>query len=143
MYSAYPSKNLNSLTKILPMFFRIPDLLKFHNGFFLDLKRGSNIGRIFVKLFKFFEGYAEYMKDCQLTVNKMRKYMQDAKLHECIISISMSSTRKNDDMVDLLLYPLERILHYRTFLNKLLAMADKTQTSEYDLLGKASRRIGR
>jgi len=143
---AYQNKFQMSRKEVEEIFTRIPELLKFHNGFFLDLKRGSNIGRIFVQQFKFFEGYAEYMKDCQQTVNKMRKYIQDSRLQTCIQKISKESVRRmwrNDDMVDLLLYPLDRIMHYRDFLKKLFAWADKTQTTEYELLGKASRRIGR
>jgi len=140
---AYLNKFQMSRKEVEEIFLRIPDLLKFHSGFFLDLKRGSNIGRIFVQLFKFFEGYAEYMKDCQQTVNKMRKYIQDTRLQTCMLKIGEDSTRRNDDMVDLLLYPLDRILHYRDFLNILFNWADKTQTSDYDLLGKASRRISR
>jgi len=132
-----------SRREIDEMFCRIPELLKFHNGFFLDLKRGSSIGKMFVQLFKFFEGYAEYMKDCQLTVNKMRKYIRDSALCTTIALISEHSKLKNDDMVDLLLTPLERILDYRDFLTKLLSWTDKTMTTDYDLLGKASRRIGR
>jgi len=140
---AYLNRFQMSRKEVEEIFLRIPDLLKFHSGFFLDLKRGSNIGRIFVQLFKFFEGYAEYMKDCQQTVNKMRKYIQDTRLQTCMLKIGEDSTRRNDDMVDLLLYPLDRILHYRDFLNILFNWADKTQTSDYDLLGKASRRISR
>merc|ERR1719320_280198 len=90
------------------IFLRIPELLKFHNKFFQDLKRGSNIGRMFVRLFKFFEGYAEYMKDCQQTVNKMRKYVRDPNLIRYMDSISANSTRPNDDMVNLMLAPLDR-----------------------------------
>jgi len=140
---AYLNRFQMSRKEVEEIFLRIPDLLKFHSGFFLDLKRGSNIGRIFVQLFKFFEGYAEYMKDCQQTVNKMRKYIQDHRLQTCMLKICEDSERRNDDMVDLLLYPLDRILHYRDFLTILFTWADKTQTSDYDLLGKASRRIGR
>jgi len=140
---AYQNMFQMSRREVEEIFIRIPGLLKFHNGFFLDLKRGSNIGRMFVQLFKFFEGYAEYMRDCQLMVNKMRKYIQDARFYACLIRIKEESSRKNDDMFDLLLYPLNRILHYRSFLNNLFAWADKTQTTDYELLGKASRRIGR
>jgi len=125
------------------IFIRIPELLKFHKGFFLDLKRGSNIGRMFVRLFKFFEGYSEYMKDCQKTVNKMRSHVRDARLIFCLTLLSKRSIRQNEDMIDLLLYPLERIVDYSKFLSKLYSWADRNQTSDYELLGKASRRIGR
>jgi len=132
-----------SKKEVEEIFIRIPDLLKFHKGFLLDLGRGSNIGRMFVKLFKFFEGYADYMKDCQQTVNKMRKYIQDTRLYSCLVIIGEQSARPNDDMVDLILTPLNRMLDYRDFLNTLLSWTDKTQTSDYEILGKAARRIGR
>jgi len=132
-----------SRKEIDEIFLRIPELLKFHTGFFLDLKRGSHIGRMFVQLFKFFEGYAEYMKDCQQTVNKMRKHIRDTALYSSLLNIGERSRRQNDDMVDLLLTPLERMLDYRDFLNKLLSWTDKTMTNDYELFGKASRRIGR
>jgi len=132
-----------SRKEVEEIFLRIPDLLKFHKGFLVDLKRGSNIGRMFVQLFRFFEGYAEYLNDCQQTVNKMRKYIRDARLYTCLVKIGERSTRPNDDMVDLILTPLSRMLDYRDFLNKLLSWTDKTQTSDYELLGKAARRIGR
>jgi len=125
------------------IFVRIPDLLKFHKDFFLDLKRGSHIGRMFVRLFKFFEGYADYMTNCQKSVNKMRKHIRDPRLHGCLLQISCKAIRQNEDMMDLLLTPLERMLDYRDFLNKLYSWGDKSMTTDYDLLGKAARRIGR
>merc|ERR1719334_1816347 len=83
------------------------------------------------------------MKDCQQTVNKMRKHIRDTALYSSLLNIGERSRRQNDDMVDLLLTPLERMLDYRDFLNKLLSWTDKTMTNDYELLGKASRRIGR
>jgi len=125
------------------IFLRIPQLLMFHNKFFEDLKRGFDIGQMFVQRFKFFEGYAEYMKNCQQTVNKMRKYVRDPNLTRYMDSISAISAWPNDDMVNLILIPLKRILEYRDFLVQLYSWTDRTQTTYYDLLGKASRRIGR
>jgi len=143
--ASYASQNKFEMSRkeVEEIFLRVPDLLKFHNKFFLDLKRGGNIGRMFVRLFKFFEGYAEYMKDCQQTVNKMRKYVRDHHLARYMELISVSSSRPNDDMVNLLLTPLSRILDYRDFLAQLYSWTDRTQTTDYELLGKASRRIGR
>merc|ERR1719320_745999 len=131
-----------SRKEVEEIFLRIPDLWKFHDKFFQDLRRGSNIGRMFVRLFKFFEGYAEYMKDCQQTVNKFRNYIRDDELFRHLSIISAESTRQGEDMVNLMLAPLDRILDYRDFLGQLYSWADRTQ-SDYDLLGKASRRIGR
>jgi len=125
------------------IFIRIPGLLKFHNEFFLDLKRGSQISRMFVRLFKFFEGYAQYMTDCQKTVHKMRKFIKDPRFQGALLQIAQKSVRPNDGMMDLLLIPLERMLDYRDFLNKLYSWGDRTMLSEYELLGKAARRIGR
>jgi len=125
------------------IFKRIPDMLRFHKGFFWDLQRGSNIGRMFVQQFKFFEGYAEYMKDIQRTLNKMQMYIRDNKLSICLALVSERSSRQNVDMIDLLLTPLERIREYKNFLDTLLSWTDRSQTTDYEVLGKASRRIGR
>jgi len=125
------------------VFNRIPGLLKFHSEFFLDIKRGSHIARMFVRLFKFFEGYAQYMKDCQNAVHKMRKFIKDVRLQGVLVRIAEKSIRPNDDMMDLLLIPLERMLDYRDFLNKLLSWGDRKMSNDYELLGKAARRIGR
>jgi len=46
-------------------------------------------------------------------------------------------------MVDLLIAPLERICEYKLFLDTLLDWADETRQSDYDLISKAARRIGR
>jgi len=50
---------------------------------------------------------------------------------------------KRSEMVDMLLAPLERMHVYKTLLTRLYSWADTNQTKEYELLGKASRRIGR
>merc|ERR1719320_1164470 len=55
----------------------------------------------------------------------------------------MQSAIRSDNMIDLLLKPLERILEYREFLERLLSWADRKQTSDFEILGKATRRIGR
>jgi len=125
------------------VFRRIPDLLRFHQTFYSDMKEGVNIGRKFVRLLHFFKGYAEYMKDCTLTIQKMRQYTRDKRLIKCLRQIKITSSRKKDDMVDLLLVPLDRITDYKDFLNTLYGWADKTHKIDYEFLGKASRRIGR
>merc|ERR1719513_322286 len=81
--------------------------------------------------------------DCQKTVYKMRKFIRDPRLQGCLAQISERSTIPNKEMMDLLLTPLERMLDYRDFLNKLYSWGDKSMTTDYDLLGKAARRIGR
>jgi len=125
------------------IFIQIPTLIYFHKGFLLDLQRGSNIGKLFVRHFKVFEGYAQYMQNCQQTVLNMRKYIRDSRLHICLALISEQSKRKGHDLIDLLLTPLDRMLDYKDFLNRLLRSIDKTKALHYDILSKASRRIGR
>jgi len=53
------------------------------------------------------------------------------------------STRKNDGMIDMLLTPLERMVEYKVFLDKLYSWTDPRRVVDYEFLGKASRRIGR
>jgi len=125
------------------IFRQVPDLLKLHNRFFEDIKQGSSIGGIFLKLFKSFEGYASYLKDCQQTVNKMRKYIKDTKFYSCVARLNFTATGRKGDLVDYLLTPLERFMDYKDFLDKLYGWADTTWTTEYEILGKAARRMGR
>jgi len=125
------------------IFRRIPELLKFHQAFYADLKEGGNIGRMFVRLLDFFKGYADYMKECTTTIHKMRNYTRDKRLWKCLKQIKRKSARKKDDMIDLLLVPLDRITDYRDFLTTLYGYADKSHKTDYEYLGKASRRIGR
>jgi len=125
------------------IFNRIPGLVKFHNEFFLDIKRGAPIARMFVRLFKFFEGYAQYMTDCQTAVHKMRNFIKDTRLQGALVRIAAKSIRPKKEMMDLLLIPLERMLDYRDFLNKLYSWGDRKMLKDYELLGKAARRIGR
>jgi len=126
------------------MFDRIPNLLNFHKVFYKNLvKDHDHIGQMFVRVINHFKEYVEYMKDSSKMVDLMRKYVTDRKLHKCLSQIRMQSRRKNDDMVDLLLVPLDRILDYQIFLDKLYLWADKAQREDYINLGKAARRIGR
>merc|ERR1719420_1497766 len=108
----------------------------------MDLNRGANIGKLFVKLFSFFKGYVEYMKDCTQTIEKMREYTRDKNLHKQLTKIRASSIRPKDDMVDLLLVPLDRIQDYKEFLDRLYEWTHQDHP-DYITLGKASRRIGR
>jgi len=61
----------------------------------------------------------------------------------CLSLVTERSSRENVDMMDLLLTPLERIREYKTFLETLLSWTDRTQTTDWEVLGKAARRIGR
>jgi len=131
-----------SRSEVEEIFQHIPDLLKFHWEFFFDIKRWSNIGRMFVR-FEFFANYAKYIKNCQQTLRKMRLHIQDVQLSECLALISNGSIMPNDGLVDLLLTPLDRILEYQVFFSTLLNWADKSQTRNYELLAKTSRSIGK
>jgi len=137
-------RKLRMAKKDIDKIFRhIPKLLKFHRTFYRDLSQGSNIGRMFVRLFDFFKGYGEYMKDCAATIKKMREYTRDMRLHDILKEIKSRSRRTKDDMTDLLLVPLDRIIDYHDFLTTLYLWADSNQRDDYIFLGKAKRRIGR
>jgi len=125
------------------IFRHIPTLYEFHQVFNADMNRGCNIGWMFVGLFIFFHGYVDYMKDCLYAIKKMRDYIKDDKLQECLTQIRRQSKRRKDNMVDLLLVPLDRIQDYKNFLDQLHEWGDNTQIADYEFLGKASRRIGR
>jgi len=123
------------------IFVRVPDLLKFHKALFLDIKRGSNICRVFVRTLKFFECYIEYLKDCDKTVCLMRKYIRDQRLVQHV-SLIRKRMVMQDDLIDLLIKPLNRIGEYKKFLDNLFSWADRGHAIEYELLEKVSRRIG-
>jgi len=126
------------------IFNRIPEMLNFHKAFFHNLSKQQNtIGQMFVRVFSHFKGYIEYTKDCTAMIITMRKYIHDKKLQRVLDQIREKSRRKNDDMVDLLLVPLDRIMDYKRLLEKLHAWADQEKGTDYIFLGKASRRIGR
>jgi len=126
------------------IFNRIPEMLNFHRAFFQNLSKQQNtIGQLFVRVFSHFKGYIEYTKDCTAMIITMRKYIHDKKLQRVLDQIREKSRRKNDDMVDLLLLPLDRIMDYKKLLEKLHAWADQEKGTDYVFLGKASRRIGR
>jgi len=98
------------------MFARIPSLLNFHKVFYNNLvKDHDHIGQMFVRVINHFKDYVEYMKDSSKMVDLMRRYVNDSKLQKCLSQIRIQSRRKNDDMVDLLLVPLDRILDYKAF----------------------------
>jgi len=57
--------------------------------------------------------------------------------------MKLSSKRKSDDMIDLLLYPLNRITDYKEFLEKLENWSDQSKKLSHELISKAARRIKR
>jgi len=123
------------------IFRHIPTLCKFHKLFYNDIYKGSNIGWMFVRHFNFFSMYVEYMKDCTFTVNKIREYILNDSLHRVLSNIRKRSKRRKDDMVDLLLVPLDRIVDYKNLLNKLYKYADKAHVINFEFLGKAVKKI--
>lgn len=124
------------------MFERIPKLHLVHSFFYNELKRGAHIGHVFIKFFRSFKGYLWYMKDCSSIVSKMSQYVLDRKLHKCLMDIRKRNPKQND-MVDMLLYPLNRIIEYNKFLEKLWEFADSREKEKDGYLAKALRKIGR
>jgi len=127
-----------------PMFHRIPQLVKFHKAFYQEMvHRKANFGQFFVRQFNGFREYLEYVKDCNFSTKKMREYLFDKELRKALEQARIVSRRPNDDIMDLLLSPLDRIRTYKEFVDNMRNWADKTQASEFEFLEKASRRIGR
>jgi len=132
-----------TVKEIKTIFSRIPTLYKFHYNFYKKLNKGLNIGWMFVELFQFFSMYGEYIKDCIFTVNLIRNYILDVNLHECLNRIRISSNFPEEELVDLILIPLDRMMEYKEFLEKLYDFSDSSHETNYEFLGKAVRRIGR
>jgi len=141
------SKNKFKMTSkdVEEIFEYIPNILMFHRDILpKEFAKGEeNIGMTFLRYIKAFLYYVDYMKECSATLNKMAKYNDDKKLHRCLKSVKKKSNYRSNDMVDLLIAPLERICEYKLFLDTLLDWADQTRQSDYDLISKAARRIGR
>jgi len=122
----------------------LPGLLSFHkNTFYTNLNNGMDIAKTFLRNFKNFETYLKYMERCSSAVDKMREYVTDKKLHKCLSAIKSKSKCPEDEMIDLILEPLNRISDYRDFLKSLVNFADKQQAEAFELISKAERRIGR
>jgi len=132
--------NMTSM-EVEQIFRCIPTLYKFHKLFYNDLFKGSNIGWMFVRHCNFLNMYIQYLEDCTFTVNKMREYILDDSLQKVLSNIRKSSKRRKDDMVDLLLVPLDRIVDYKNLLNKLLKWADKAHEINFEFLGHAVKNI--
>jgi len=132
---------LSSL-KVKEIFERIPKLLKFHSTFYKDLKKGANIGQMFVRLFYFFKGYSEYMKSLTKILRLLGKHTGDEELGKCLSKIRKHSKFSPYDLTALLMIPLDRIIEYKLFLDNLLVMANKSNET-YHYLVKAARRLGR
>jgi len=125
------------------IFKRIPEMLRFHSVFYEDLNNGFSIGGMFVGLLNFFKSYADYLRNCLETTQTLRAHVHDKRLYSCMTKVKKKSSRKWDDLSDLLLVPLGRIWEYKIFLNKLFTWANSSKKAEYDVLGKALRRVGR
>jgi len=129
--------------EVATIFRYIPTLFRFHKFFFRDLNRGANIGWMFNGLLNFFNMYLEYTNDCALTVKTMQNYVLNKELHTSLMEIRNESSHPNQDMVDLILEPLERISDYQKLLEQLHNWADQSQLLSFEALDKATRRIGR
>jgi len=129
--------------EIEEIFCRIPYLMTFHRTFNEKLQSTSNIGKFFLRYYNGFKLYIEFMKDCKRSVDIIRRHILDDKLHKQLAHVRQISRFKKDNMFDLLLAPLDRIVEYKTFLNKLQEWADKKQTIKFSILAKATRRVGR
>jgi len=125
------------------LFSHIPKLVNFHKSFYNDLMLGSNIGRLFIRRLSFFKAYGVYIKDVTAIIEMLRKHVFDKKLHKCFGSIRRRSRLSKNDLTDLLLTPLDRILDYKFLLDSLYQFADKAQTVDYQFFAKAARRLGR
>jgi len=133
-----------TLEEIDKIFDHIPSLLKFHKDtFYSNLLEGADISKTFLRCFKMFGQYVRYMKECTSTIKLMRQYAADRKLHKVLEQIKEKSTRPKDDMIDLLLFPLDRMSDYRAFLDTMNEWADRVQTGSYELVSRAKRRFGR
>jgi len=131
-------------SEVQEIFSLVPDLLHFHRStFFAQLSQGADIAMTFLRFFKTFAGYVDYLKNCTLTVKKIRAHSGDKRLYKQMKRIKLNSKRKTDDMIDLLLYPLNRISDYNDFLTKLEKWADPRQKQEHQSISKAARRINR
>jgi len=76
------------------IFSGIPSLAKFHNLFYKQLYQGVNIGLLFVQNFHVFKWYIEYMKNCKVTIEIMRNYLEDKNLNKHLAEIMQRSRRK-------------------------------------------------
>jgi len=124
------------------MFKNIPTFCKFHSTLCKDLKGGAEIGRLFVRLFHFFKGYLDWMKNLSFIIKKLGEHNGDKKLQNYLFQIRKNSKFKQCDLIQLLMVPLDHILVYDEFLNNLVELTDKSKPS-YPYLVKAARRIGR
>jgi len=125
------------------LFQHIPKFLKFHKIFYTDLKKGSNVGRLFIRLLGFFKGYVQYMKDCIPSINIMRQHISDSRFQNSLYEIRKNSRCKELDLTELFWNPLSRIEVYKNFLDEVCILADKSQKEDHIQLEKATRRIGR
>jgi len=67
-------------SEVEEIFALVPDLLNFHRStFFAQLSQGADIAKTFLRFFKTFAGYSDYMKSCILTIKKMRTHSGDKK----------------------------------------------------------------
>jgi len=131
------------IEEVEKMFQQIPELHNFHKSFYTDVTVGGNLGRLFLRRMNFFKGYGRYINDATFSIEKLRDHVNDTKLYNFLAEVRMRSRLTRNDLPDLVITPINRIMDYQMFLNKLYVLADKSQFVEYQYFAKARRRIGR
>jgi len=104
------------LDEVNKMFQPIPKLLAFHKALYTDMMKGSNIGRLFYQRISFFKGYSEYIKHATSVIELLRKHVFDLQLHKCLNILRRKSRLKRNNLSDLMLTPLDRMMDYQSFL---------------------------
>ena len=89
-----------STKELESIFQRVIQLCNFHKKFYSDLKqRKDKFGQLFIGHFNSFSGYAEYTKECNNTIKKMREYIFDKKLRASLDHVRTRCRCPNDDMM--------------------------------------------
>jgi len=125
------------------MFQQIPELHKFHTSFYADVLVGGNLGRLFIRRMNFFKGYGKYLNDATFTIERLRDHISDMKLLNFLGEVRQRSRLTRNDLADLVITPINRIMDYEAFVAKLYEWADKAKAEEYQYFAKAARRMGR
>jgi len=141
-YARQGSTNVK-LEEVKKMFQQIPQLHNFHKSFYADVLVGGNLGRLFLRRMSFFKGYGKYLKDATFTIERLRDHISDMKLINFLAEVRQRSSLTRNDLADLVITPINRIMDYEAFVVKLCEWADKARVEDYQYFAKAARRIGR
>jgi len=132
------SKFAMARKEIDQIFQNIPELLKRHSEFNSELTMCGKLGQV-----AFFHIYNDYMNDCLFMLKTMREYTHDTKLYKFLEQTKKRSTHESDDLVDLLLLPLARVVEWKHMLEKLLEMADRTKVQSFAFISQALTTVAR